>query len=262
MRKVVLPRCVGYTDPMSGIMPILPRGIARQAALFLDFDGTLVDIAPRPDAIVVPEGLPRLLAGLASAFGGAVALLSGRPLEDIDARLAPLRLAGAGGHGTELRRGPDAPVERPVVPAVPASWFAVAETLAASTEGAILERKPAGFALHARACPEALGRFREKLAGLVAADDRFARLDARMAVELVPRGADKGRALSALMAAPPFAGRIPVVIGDDVTDEHAIAAARSLRGHGFRVGEDFRGPAEVRAWLGLLAEEARRAPAA
>jgi len=247
---------------MSGILPIPPREIARRAALFLDFDGTLVEIAPRPEAIAVPACLARLLGDLARASAGAVALLSGRPLEDLDRWLAPLRLAAAGGHGAELRRGADAPVERIAAPGLPRPWLAFAETLAASRPGAILERKPAGFALHARACPDALPAFRDALSALIAKDDSFRLLDAHMAVELLPRGADKGGALAALMEGPPFAGRIPVAIGDDVTDEDALAAARARGGFGLRVGEAFGGPAEVRAWLAGIVAEAGRATAA
>jgi trehalose 6-phosphate phosphatase len=240
---------------MSGIAQIPPRDIARRGAVFLDFDGTLVEIAPRPDAIVVPPTLPGLLERVAAATGGATALLSGRTIADLDAWLDPVRLAAAGGHGTELRRSPSSPLEHHAAPEVPASWLAVAEALAASRDGAILERKPAGFTLHARACPDALAPFRHALAALVAEDDRFDLLDAHMAVEVRPAGTDKGSALAALMAAPPFAGRRPVFVGDDVTDEDAIAAAQRLGGIGLRVAEAFGDPAGVRAWLSALAAE-------
>jgi len=115
---------------------------------------------------------------------------------------------------------------------------------------------------HVPGLPDALPAFRDSLSALVAEDDRFGLLDARMAVELVPRGADKGRALAALMATPPFAGRIPIAIGDDLTDEHAIAEARARGGFGYRVGEDFRDPGAVRAWLAAMLAEAGHAPAA
>lgn len=240
---------------MSGIVQIPPRDIARRGAVFLDFDGTLVEIAPRPDAIAVPPALPGLLEEVAAATGGATALLSGRTIDALDAFLAPARLAAAGGHGAELRRGPSSPLERHAAPGVPASWLAVAQALARSRPGAILERKPAGFTLHARACPDALGPFRDALAALVAEDGRFALLDAHMAVEIRPATADKGSALAALMAASPFAGRIPVFVGDDVTDEDAIEAAQGLGGVGLRVADAFGDPAGVRAWLAAIAAE-------
>jgi trehalose 6-phosphate phosphatase len=240
---------------MSGIEQIPPRDIARRGAVFLDFDGTLVEIAPRPDAIAVPPGLPALLEEVAAVTGGATALLSGRTIADLDAFLAPARFAAAGGHGAELRRSPASPLERHATPDVPAAWLAVAEALAASRPGALLEQKPAGFTLHARACPDALAPFRETLAALVGQDGRFALLDAHMAVEVRPARVDKGSALAALMAAPPFAGRLPVFVGDDVTDEDAIAAARAFGGLGLRVAEAFGDPAGVRAWLAAIAAE-------
>jgi trehalose 6-phosphate phosphatase len=231
------------------------RDIGRRGALFLDFDGTLVEIAPTPDAIAVPPSLPGLLEALSGLTGGATALLSGRTLEALDGFLAPARVAAAGEHGAVLRRSPASPPERHAGPEVPPAWIAAAEVLAASHPGALLERKPAGFTLHARACPEALPGFAEALGAMVAEDDRFALLPAHMAVEIRPASADKGRALEALMAAPPFAGRVPVFVGDDVTDEDAIAAARRLGGAGFRVAEAFGDPAGVRAWLtGIVAE--------
>jgi trehalose 6-phosphate phosphatase len=241
---------------MIGTKEMTPRDIARRGAVFLDFDGTLVEIASRPEAITVPSCLPGLLARVGAATGGATALLSGRTIATLDGFLSPVRLAAAGGHGAELRRGPDAPVAHHAGPALPPSWLAVAETLAASHQGAILERKPVGFTLHARACPEALPLFAEALAALVAEDQDFAVLAAHMAVEIRPSGADKGAALTALMQAPPFSGRIPVFVGDDVTDEDAIAAARRLGGIGLRVDEAFGSPAGVRAWLGSIADAA------
>jgi trehalose 6-phosphate phosphatase len=230
-----------------------PRDIARCGALFLDFDGTLVKIAPRPDAISVPPSLPPLLERLASVTQGATALLSGRSIETLDAFVAPARLAAAGGHGAELRRSPDGPVERHDLPAIPHAWLTEAQALADAHPGAILERKPAGFTLHARLCPKVLPHFAACMAACVAGHPRFSLLHAHMAVEIRPAGVDKGSALAALMQAPPFASRIPVFIGDDVTDEDAIAAATRLGGVGLRVDEAFGSPEGVRAWLGEIA---------
>lgn len=233
-----------------------PHEIVRRGALFLDFDGTLVEIAPRPDAIVVPPDLPGVLTCLAEATGGATALISGRTIETLDRFLAPARLAAAGGHGAEIRRAPAGEVEHHAGPALPPSWIREAEALAARHAGAILERKPRGLTLHARGCPEALLAFAAALGALVSGNPHFSLLDAHMAVEIRPSGADKGAALAALMAAPPFAGRVPLFIGDDVTDEDAIAAAARLGGEGARVAEAFGSPAGVRAWLATIAEAA------
>jgi trehalose 6-phosphate phosphatase len=241
---------------MAGIDQIPPRDIARRGAVFLDFDGTLVDIAPTPEAIRVPPGLPPLLAQLARTTGGATALLSGRTIEALDRFLMPTRLAAAGEHGAVLRRNGNGARERQAHLAVPPAWLAAAEVMVASRPGAILERKPAGFTLHARACPGALPAFVDALSAMVAVDDRFALLHAHMAVELRPAGTDKGRALMALMEQPPFAGRVPVFVGDDVTDEDAISAALALGGIGLRVDEAFGSPDGVRAWLATIVAEA------
>lgn len=239
-----------------------PRDIARFGAIFLDFDGTLVEIAPRPDAIRVPPSLPDLLQRLAAVTEGATALLSGRTIETLDRFLAPACLPAAGGHGAELRRSGAGPIEQRGFPPVPHAWLTEAEALADAHPGAILERKPAGFTLHARACPEALPVFAEAMAACVSGHPDFSLLDAHMAVEVRPAGADKGRALMALMQAPPFAGRIPVFVGDDVTDEDAIAAAASLDGIGLRVDEAFGSPEGVRAWLDEIAAAVPRQRAA
>ncbi len=240
---------------MSGIDEMPPRDIARRGALFLDFDGTLVEIAPTPDGITVPSSLPGLLARLASVTRGATALISGRTVETLDRFLAPARLPAAGGHGAELRRTPGGSLEHAATPEVPGPWLAIADTLAASHPGALFERKPHGFTLHARGCPPALPVFADALSELVAADDRFALLHAHMAVEIRPAATDKGRALVSLMLQPPFAGRVPIFVGDDVTDEDAIAAAESLGGRGFRVADRFGTPSGVRAWLEAIAAE-------
>jgi trehalose 6-phosphate phosphatase len=240
---------------MAGIEQIPPRDIARRGAVFLDFDGTLVDIAPTPEAIKVPPELPGLLAHLARTTGGATALLSGRTIDALDRYLSPTRLAAAGEHGAVLRRDGAGRAEREAHLAVPEAWLAAAEVLAASRPGAILERKPVGFTLHARGCPEALPGFVDALSAMVAVDHRFALLNAHMAVELRPAGTDKGRALAAFMAQPPFAGRVPVFVGDDVTDEDAIAAALALGGIGLRVDEAFGSPGGVRAWLAAIVAE-------
>ncbi|WP_291296937.1 trehalose-phosphatase [Elioraea sp.] len=240
---------------MAGIEQIPPRDIARRGAVFLDFDGTLVEIAPTPEAIRVPPELPGLLALLARTTEGATAILSGRTIETLDRFLSPTRLAAAGEHGAVLRRVGEGKAERQAHLAVPEAWLADAEVLAASRPGAILERKPVGFTLHARGCPEALPAFVDALSAMVAADNRFALLRAHMAVELRPAGTDKGRALMALMAQPPFAGRVPIFVGDDVTDEDAISAALALGGIGLRVADAFGGPEGVRAWLARIVAE-------
>ncbi|MBN8872271.1 MAG: trehalose-phosphatase [Rhodospirillales bacterium] len=225
-----------------------------QTALLLDFDGTLVDLAPRPDAVVVAPGLVDSLRELRAQLQDALAIVTGRPIETVDALLGDAPRAVAGEHGGVVRFAPTAPAERPPLPAPPAEWLALAERLVAAYPGALLERKARGFALHYRAVPEAAPIFRDALLGLLAGQTQFQLLPAHMLWEIRPRGADKGRAVATLMQRPPFTGRIPVFIGDDVTDEDGMVVARQLGGAGYQVAPAFGTPAGVRAWL---AEAAR-----
>ncbi|MDO9709520.1 trehalose-phosphatase [Paracraurococcus lichenis] len=219
------------------------------AALLLDFDGTLVEIAPTPDAVRVPPHLPGLLRRLADELSGALAVVSGRPLRDLD-HFLPVPIAKAGDHGASLRPDPAAPALRPDLPAPPAGWRARAAALVARHPGALIEDKEHGFVIHYRQAPE-LGPEAEALLAACVAEDpaAFALLEARMAWEVKPRGASKGTAVNALMARPPFAGRVPVFIGDDVTDEEGMAVARRFGGHGWRLQDAFGTPAALRDWL-------------
>ncbi len=227
--------------------------IAR-AALLLDLDGTLLDIAPTPDAVVVPPGLIASLRALRGRLDGALAVISGRPVEQVEALLPDTLHAIAGEHGGAIRHAPGEALERIDLPTPPEAWFAAGARIAASHPGAALERKAQGFVLHYRAAPALGPALGEALAALVQGSDRFVMVPARKAWELRPRGADKGTAVDALMRRTPFAGRVPVFIGDDVTDEDGMAAARRLGGVGLRVADAFGTPAEVRAWLQAASE--------
>jgi trehalose 6-phosphate phosphatase len=236
------------------ISPGLPAAghLLSEGALLLDLDGTLLDIAPRPDAVVVPPGLCAQLASLSARMKGALGIITGRGLPDADRLLAPLRLPIAAEHGRVLRLVASASPWRVPGPDMPAAWVAAARAFAAAHPGVIFEPKSAGFVLHYRLAPEhgapALDLLRRLLAGQAA----FTILPAAMAWEVRAHVADKGTGLRALMAEPGFAGRIPYFIGDDVTDEDAIAAATALGGAGFRMAEHFASPAALRAWLGEL----------
>ncbi|MBV1799080.1 trehalose-phosphatase [Siccirubricoccus sp. G192] len=244
--------------------PLLPGlGPVRDAALFLDFDGTLVEIAPRPDAVRVPPTLPPLLLRLAEGLGGALAVVSGRPLRDLD-HFLPVPIPKAGDHGAALRPVPDAPALVPDLPHPPVAWRARATALLESHPGTLIEDKEHGFVLHYRLAPAAGPEAQVLLAALVAEDPlAFTLLEARMAWEVRPRGASKATAVRALMARPPFTGRVPVFIGDDVTDEEGMEACRSFGGHGFRLDDAFGSPAALRDWLAraVLPAEARGAAA-
>jgi len=206
-------------------------------ALFLDIDGTLIEIAPTPAAVTVhPETVP-LLQRLVAATGGALAVVSGRPLREIDQLLAPLELPAAGLHGLEQR---DA---RGVVSRVDPDHGALLRIrdafreLAAGARGALVEDKGASLALHYRAAPElepeALGRAEALVADL---GGRFHVLRGKMVIEIKPADSHKGDVVDAFMAEPPFAGRRPVFIGDDVTDEDGFDAVNRMGGESIRVG--------------------------
>jgi trehalose 6-phosphate phosphatase len=231
-----------------------PPGITPAMALLLALDGTLLDFAPTPDAVVVPPTLPPALAALQTRLGGALAIITGRPVAQIDA-LLPGIPAVAGEHGGAIRHTPHGEVERGAHPPVPKAWLAEAEAALATRPGTLLERKAHGLALHFRRAPEAGPALRTLAEALVARLPSHALLAGNMVWEVRPRGIDKGGAVRALMARAPFAGRLPVFVGDDVTDEDAIAAARALGGIGLKVDETFGAPQGVRDWL---AREAAR----
>jgi len=215
-----------------------PPPLPDSAALFLDFDGTLVALAQRPQDVHVANWVVPALARLQQGLEGALAIVSGRSLGVIDAFLHPLVLAAAGAHGVE-RRDPMGHVKRhPAEP--PAAVVLCAADLAALHSGLILEMKPSGFALHFRQHP-ALGELcREALADAVAhtpgAALEWELLRGHCVYELKQRAVSKGTAVQAYLADRTFAGRVPVFIGDDVTDEDGIWAVQAAGGFGIRVG--------------------------
>jgi trehalose 6-phosphate phosphatase len=230
--------------------PSLPE----RAALLLDLDGTLLDFAATPDGVIVPPDLPGVLSRLRARFDDALAIVTGRPLEQIDVLLPGVPYAVAGEHGAAIRHAPGLPIEHAPVPSAPAGWLDQAGAFADAHRGVLLERKARGFVLHVRRAPEHSEAARAVMEGLLAGHEaRFALLAAHMAWEIRPRGADKGSAVAALMARAPFAGRVPVYVGDDVTDEDGMREARAHGGMGLRVQDAFGDPAGVRAWLASLA---------
>lgn len=223
--------------------------LPADAALLLDLDGTLIDIAATPDGVVVPEDLPDLLLRLRAKLGDALAIVTGRPIGQVDALLPCVAYAVAGEHGASLRRAPGAAVEWASAEAVPVAWLEAAAALVAHHPGTILERKAHGFVLHYRLMPEAGPVFEHGLSVLLAHAPHHRLGAAHMAWEVKPTGIDKGRAVHTIMSHAPFLGRIPVFVGDDVTDEDGMDAARSLGGVGLRVQECFGDAAGVRKWI-------------
>jgi len=218
-------------------------------AIFLDMDGTLIDLAATPDAVIIPPDLHEILHIAQTRAGGALAILSGRKLADID-RLLGAHLPCAAEHGAILRE-PDGTVTQNVQrPAAYDQWLKVLNRYAAQMPGIIIEEKQFSLVVHYRRAPEheaELGQLVERLIG--GAEDSQLLL-AHCAYEMKPRGGDKGDALAHFMQSPPFTGKIPVFVGDDVTDEPAIREAAQRGGAGLHIARDFAGSTQkLRAWL-------------
>lgn len=236
-------------------MSLDPLPPFHHAALLLDLDGTLIDIAPQPDAVVVPPGLLDTLHRLRDRLAGAMAIVTGRTADVVDRLLGDAAFALAAEHGGTVRRLPGTPPERAdshLAPP-PEAWMQATERLAAAHPGALMERKALGFTLHYRAVPEAGPVFRDALLAMLVDSPQFELLPGKMLWEVRPRGVDKGTAVRALLSAPPFAGRLPVFIGDDVTDEDGMRAARAMGGAGLQVAPAFGTPGGVRSWLAAAA---------
>src|SRR3954447_13557049 len=219
-----------------------PPPLDPASALFLDVDGTLLEIAPRPELVRVPPGLPGLLERLARQREGALAPISGRPLADLDGLFQPWRGAAAGLHGAERRRSDGSLNESRHSPADRAAAAALDRLRPALTEcerrwpGAWLEDKDRTLALHYRAIPEKKAEIRNTVEPLAEQESGALRLIAgKMVFEFQPRHHIKGAVIAAFLAEPPFRGREPVFVGDDTTDEDGFVAVNSRGGVSVRV---------------------------
>jgi len=216
-----------------------PGDLARIASLsscayFLDADGTLLDIMPRPEDVVADDGLRELLAELAFVARGALALVSGRAIKDIDRIFAPLVFPAAGLHGAEIRFPDRSRSGSPNDSAMDGVRPPLADFMTAHP-GLRLEDKGAALAIHFRQTPE-LGDEVLEFLGALAQQSGLAVQEGKMVAELKQAHHDKGNGIAALLARPPFSGRKPVFIGDDLTDESGFLFVNAQGGVSVRVG--------------------------
>ncbi|MFO1014681.1 MAG: trehalose-phosphatase [Caulobacteraceae bacterium] len=237
-----------------------PPLLAREAALFADLDGTLAPIEARPDQVRPEAARTALLRDLSAALDGRLAILSGRGLDDLDRLLGGSVTAVAAIHGLIRRDARGWVHEAPPHPDLPRAAEALVR-FAAAHPGLLAETKSHAAALHYRAAPRLEAEARAFAASLA---ERYGLVPqpGRMVIELRTPGPDKGEALAAFMAEPPFAGATPVFIGDDATDEHGFGAAERLGGYGVIVGDRrptrarfaLAGVADALEWLGACRE--------
>lgn len=218
------------------VLPPPPTGLLRGASLFLDFDGTLVEIASRPDAVRVEARLHTLIQQLAMALGGRIAVVSGRPAGQVQALLGDIALTIVGSHGMEFRyAGGDR--RDAARPATLDAVFVAMTDHAARWPGVLVEQKPLGTALHYREAAHAKDSC-ITLATRLADDHGLYLQPGKMMIEVRAAAGDKGSAIATLMTEPDWALTTPIFLGDDVTDEAGFRAVAALDGAGVLVGPD------------------------
>ena len=236
----------------------------RTSAILLDIDGTILDLAPTPHEVLVPETLCSTLTQVREAAGGALALVSGRPIGDIDFIFAPLELPAIGGHGAEIRPNPEGHTYEQRAVSLDRELRRQLREIAERFPGVGMEDKGYSFALHYRLALEqgldvvdAVFRVCKKFL-----PETYELLTGKAVIEVKSPGFDKGTAVTELMTYPPFAGRTPIFIGDDVTDEAAFEVMPDLGGVAYSVGRKvpgingrFQSPTEVRNWLARLVQK-------
>lgn len=233
--------------------------LAPDSALFLDIDGTLIEFVPRPEDAHVPAALRETLEALRQSLDGALAVVSGRALADVDRLFAPLKLAAAGQHGAEARLAPGGPAQIFASPAAGLrAVLAAAAPYLAAHPPLRAEDKGLSIAFHYRGAERQAAALRDVLADAVARQDvPLQLLDGHLCFDLRPEAEHKGRVVERFMAAAPFKGRAPVYIGDAGTDEDGFAAALAARGRAIRIGaprptratESLADPSALRDWL-------------
>jgi trehalose 6-phosphate phosphatase len=240
-----------------------------ECALLLDIDGTLLDLAPTPREVWVPPDLALTLPRLLNRTGGALALVSGRSINDIDLIFAPLQLPAVGGHGAEMRLSPESESVSAHAPPMDKELKRRLAAIAKLSPGILLEDKGYSLALHYRLAPHAEKAIYEAVS-VIRADLPNAPIEVlpgKSVCEIKHSGFTKATGVKELMTRDPFKGRHPVFIGDDVTDETVFAIMPDYNGLSFSVGRRARGvaghfdePRDVRAWLAHLLDDKRQAP--
>jgi trehalose 6-phosphate phosphatase len=239
--------------------PALPAA-SLDWCLFLDVDGTLLELTETPTATVADPPLKALLAEVAERLGGAVALVSGRSIAYLDRLFAPLQLPAAGLHGVERRKASGAIQGASYVDGqLNAARTALASFVAAHP-GTLLEDKDRSLAVHYRMAPAAEAAVRQTVAAVAKPmGTNYHIQEGNMVLEIKPYGFTKGTAVKEFMHEPPFSGRTPVFVGDDLTDEGGFRAVELFGGTSIAVGDRVRGhwradsPSEVRRWLESIA---------
>ena len=238
-----------------------------EIALLLDIDGTLLDLMPTPREVWVPPGLANTLNRLVERTAGALALVSGRSLNDIDLIFAPDLFPAVGGHGAEMRLSPDAEAAAPQAPPMDKELKRRLAAIAWLSPGILLEDKGYSLALHYRLAPHAERAIYEAIS-LIRADLPEAPIEVlpgKCVFEIKHAGFTKANGVRELMKHAPFMGRKPLFIGDDVTDESVFAIMPDMGGLAFSVGRrahgvngHFDAPSDVREFLAHLLDDERK----
>jgi len=239
-------------------MSLAPESLdPKIISLFLDVDGTLLDICDNPGSVTADDQLVVTLQRCFVRLGGALSLVSGRSIEEVDRIFAPAIFPVAGAHGSEIRLD-GGQTTRVINEPLPDDVLQALQTLADSNEGLLVERKHGGASLHYRQAPGLEAKCRRLVTRMMSdLGDAYRLISGKMVFEIAPAAHDKGAAIHAFQEQAPFAGRAPVFIGDDVTDEDGFRVANDLAGTSIRVGENgqteakYRLPdvASVRQWL-------------
>jgi trehalose 6-phosphate phosphatase len=255
------PPLPGKTSPKLAVSDLAPR--LRDCAVLLDIDGTLLDLAPTPREVWVPPGLAKTLRSLHEKTSGALALVSGRSLNDIDLIFAPEQFPAVGGHGAEMRISADSEAVAVHAPPMDKELKRRLAAIAKLSPGILLEDKGYSLALHYRLAPHAEKAIYEAVS-LIRADLPNAPIEVlpgKCVCEIKHSGFTKATGVRELMTHEPFRGRCPFFIGDDVTDESVFAIMPDFGGLAFSVGRRAQGvaghfdePRDVRAWLAHLVD--------